>query len=249
MVISPSLRGLPVEREKNQTGRALRQSRRSRSLRSIAIDGHQTVRFSPVAGILRFSGYFRDTSKNRMRPGASPSANARGASATRRVTRWRPTSRARAGAGRRLARTAETRAFRRAGPVPEARDGAFRGKRDVRRASRRAVRAKKPTVREKAHEKRGVRAPLAPRMSVPSRVRYVDGRRLPSREGQRVVLHVARALHRGMAAELARGVLVVEPPRDVSGPVRIAALRGEKAALRGSIGASRFPVRAPQHLR
>ena len=248
MVISPSLRGLPVEREKNQTGRALRQSRRSRSLRSIAIDG-QTVRFSPSPGYFGFqdtSGIVPKTACDRVR--ALPRTR-RGASATRRVTRWRPASRARAGAGRRLARTAETRAFRRAGPVPEARDGAFRGKRDVRRASRRAVRAKKPTVREKAHEKRGVRAPLAPRMSVPSRVRYVDGRRLPSRDGQRVVLHVARALHRGLAAELARGVLVVEPPRDVSGPVRIAALRGEKAALRGSIGASRFPVRAPQHLR
>ena len=240
MVVSPSLRGLPVEREKNQTSGALRQSRRSRS-RSIDRDR----RFKP--GYFRFSGYFRDSSKNRMRPGASPSANAaRLCHATRDTVASRPRTRA---GWSPPARTAETRAFRRAGPVPEARDGAFRGKRDVRRASRRAVRAKKPTVREKAHEKRGVRAPLAPRMSVPSRVRYVDGRRLPSRDGQRVVLHVARALHRGMAAELARGVLVVEPPRDVSGPVRIAALRGEKAALRGSIGASRFPVRAPQHLR
>ena len=68
-VVSPSLRGLPVEREKNQTSGALRQSRRSRS-RSIDRDR----RFKP--GYFRFSGYFRDSSQNRMRPGASPSANA-----------------------------------------------------------------------------------------------------------------------------------------------------------------------------
>jgi len=71
--------------------------------------------------------------------------------ATRRATRWRAASRARAVAASRA--TADARAFRRAGPVPATRAGAFRGKRDVRRLSRLAVWGQKAPSMKKRTKK------------------------------------------------------------------------------------------------
>ena len=115
-VVSPSLRGLPGARNnfcKRERGCRQFHGVFDRSRRSQHEQLEVSRKYHP-AGWMRLS---------RARRGPL--------CATRRATRLRAATRARAVAASRA--TADARAFRRAGPVPATRAGAFRGKRDVRR--------------------------------------------------------------------------------------------------------------------